>query len=31
MLKKALVIGNKNYKEKSLLTPVNDANDMSDL
>jgi hypothetical protein len=31
MLRKALVIGNKNYNEKLLLTPVNDANDMSDL
>lgn len=31
MLRKALVIGNQDYADKPLLTPVNDANDMSQL
>lgn len=31
MLRKALVIGNANYVDKPLLTPINDANDISSL
>ncbi|EPQ8526779.1 caspase family protein, partial [Vibrio vulnificus] len=31
MLRKALIIGNQDYADKPLITPVNDANDMSQL
>ncbi|PJC86467.1 hypothetical protein CSW98_09660 [Vibrio sp. HA2012] len=31
MLRKALVIGNENYLDKPLLTPINDANDIASL
>jgi len=31
MLRKALVIGNRNYSDKPLITPCNDASDMSTL